>query len=220
MNFKTTLHFGKCLYTFLCKTRRELKNPFQINGICYDFDNQQLWGNFKTCSYCRQYLMLWFCSLTYLLLKCAFDTQVQTCRLGFCPLSVPFYLCLTHLWTLFLLFTLLQLSLPDVTNPHPLSLSLSPSIPPSLSLSLSLSLSPSLSPSLSLPPRWPSGKASASRAEDPGFESRLRRDFSEVESYQWLKKLALHWLPCQAPGVIGSALGLVGPVSVYCDWVR
>ena len=34
------------------------------------------------------------------------------------------------------------------------------------------------------------------------------------------KKLALHWLPCQAPGVIGSALGLVGPVSVYCDWVR
>ena len=29
-----------------------------------------------------------------------------------------------------------------------------------------------------LPPRWPSGKASASRAEDPGFESRLRWDFS------------------------------------------
>ena len=28
-------------------------------------------------------------------------------------------------------------------------------------------------------------KASASRAEDPGFESRLRRDFSGVESYQW-----------------------------------
>ena len=34
------------------------------------------------------------------------------------------------------------------------------------------------------------------------------------------QKLALQWLPCQAPGVIGSALGLVGPVSVYCDWVR
>ena len=34
------------------------------------------------------------------------------------------------------------------------------------------------------------------------------------------QKLALHWLPCQAPGVIGSALGLVGAVSVYCDWVR
>ena len=26
-------------------------------------------------------------------------------------------------------------------------------------------------------PRWPSGKASTSRAEDPGFESHLRRDF-------------------------------------------
>ena len=35
-----------------------------------------------------------------------------------------------------------------------------------------------------LPPRWPSGKASASRAEDPGFESRLRQDFFGVESYQ------------------------------------
>ena len=33
-------------------------------------------------------------------------------------------------------------------------------------------------------PRWPSGKASASRAEDPGFESSLRRDFFGVESYQ------------------------------------
>ena len=27
------------------------------------------------------------------------------------------------------------------------------------------------------PPRWSSGKAPASRAEDPGFKSRLRRDF-------------------------------------------
>ena len=33
-------------------------------------------------------------------------------------------------------------------------------------------------------------------------------------------KLELQWLPCQAPGVIGLVLGLVGPVSVYCDWVR
>ena len=30
-------------------------------------------------------------------------------------------------------------------------------------------------------------KASASRAGGPGFESRLRRDFFGVESYQWLK---------------------------------
>ena len=32
--------------------------------------------------------------------------------------------------------------------------------------------------------------------------------------------MTLQWLPCQAPGVMGSALGLVGLVSVYCDWVR
>ena len=31
---------------------------------------------------------------------------------------------------------------------------------------------------------WRSGKASASRAEDIGFESRLRRDFFGVDSYQ------------------------------------
>ena len=70
------------------------------------------------------------------------------------------------------------------------------------------------------PPRWPSGKASASRAEDPRFESRLRRDFFRGRVIPVTQKLALQWLPCQAPGVIGSALGLVGPVSVYCDWVR
>ena len=50
--------------------------------------------------------------------------------------------------------------------------------------------------------------ASASGAEDPGFESRLCQDFSD------------QWLPCQVPGGIGSVLGLVGPVSVYCDCVR
>ena len=32
-------------------------------------------------------------------------------------------------------------------------------------------------------------------------------------------KLALQWLPCQEPGIIGSVFGLVGPVSVYCDCV-
>ena len=37
------------------------------------------------------------------------------------------------------------------------------------------------------PPRWPSGTASTSRAEDPGFRSRLRRDFFGVKSYQWLQ---------------------------------
>ena len=60
-------------------------------------------------------------------------------------------------------------------------------------------------------------KTSASGAEDPGFESRLRRDFSGSSHTSDFKKLALQWLPCQAPGIIGSALGLVCPVSVYCE---
>ena len=63
-------------------------------------------------------------------------------------------------------------------------------------------------------------KAYASRAEDPGFESRMRLDFSRVKSYQWLQNWHLKWLPCQAPGVMGSSQGLVGQVSVYCGWVR
>ena len=62
-------------------------------------------------------------------------------------------------------------------------------------------------------------KIPGSRAEDPGFESRLRRGFSGSSHTSHLKTGA-PVLPCQAPGVIGSALGLVGPLSVYCDWVR
>ena len=58
-------------------------------------------------------------------------------------------------------------------------------------------------------------KASSSRAENPGFESRLRRDFSGLSHTSDSSEL-----PCQEPGIIGSVLGLVGPVSVYCDWVR
>ena len=53
---------------------------------------------------------------------------------------------------------------------------LNPLPPPSLSLSLSLSLSDRLV-GLGV-------KVSASRTEDPGSESRLRRDFSGVDSYQ------------------------------------
>ena len=54
---------------------------------------------------------------------------------------------------------------------------------------------------------WGGGGASAPKAEGPEFESRLRRDFSGSSDTS----------DCQASGVIGSALGLVGPVSVYCD---
>ena len=42
-------------------------------------------------------------------------------------------------------------------------------------------------------------KTSASRAEDPGFESRLRRDFFRARVIAATSKLALQWLPCQAP---------------------
>ena len=63
-------------------------------------------------------------------------------------------------------------------------------------------------------------KASTARPENPGFESRLRRDFFRGRVIPVISKLPLQWLPCRAPGIIGSALGLVGPVSVYCDWVR
>ena len=62
-------------------------------------------------------------------------------------------------------------------------------------------------------------KASAWRAEDPGFESHLRRDFSGSSDTSDFKNWHSSGHP-EAPGVIGSALGLVGAVSVYCDWVR
>ena len=62
-------------------------------------------------------------------------------------------------------------------------------------------------------------KACASRAEDPGSNPACAEIF-RGRVIPVTSKLALQWLPCQAPGVIGSALGLVGPVSVYCDWVR
>ena len=73
---------------------------------------------------------------------------------------------------------------------------------------------------LGLPPRWPSGKAYASRAADlcsiPVFTVELfpGRDISVTSN------LVLEWLPCLAPDSIVSSLRLVGSVSAYCDWVR
>ena len=60
-------------------------------------------------------------------------------------------------------------------------------------------------------------KAPASRAEDPGFEFRLRWDFS-WSNHTTDFKIGTPVATYQAPGIIRSAL--VGPVSVYCDWVR
>ena len=59
----------------------------------------------------------------------------------------------------------------------------------------------------------------ASKAEEHVFESRLRQDFSGSSPTSDLN-IGTQRLPCQAPGVIGSVLGLVGPVSVYCEWMR
>ena len=61
-------------------------------------------------------------------------------------------------------------------------------------------------------------KTSTSRAEDPKFDSLLRRgNFSALRHTNDLK---IGKLPSQALGVIGSAQELVGSVSGYCDWVR
>ena len=69
-----------------------------------------------------------------------------------------------------------------------------------------------------IPPRWPSGKASALWAADlvsiPAFAVDLFFKSSHTSDFE---KLILQWLPCKVPGVKGSALGLVGPVSVYCN---
>ena len=64
-------------------------------------------------------------------------------------------------------------------------------------------------------------RAPALRAEDPGFDSRLRReDFSGSSRTSDSKIGTPEASPHQAPGVIGSALELVSSVSVCCDWVR
>ena len=63
-------------------------------------------------------------------------------------------------------------------------------------------------------------KASTLRAEDLGFHSCLRCGNFCGSSHTSDLKIALQWLPCQVPGVMGSVLGLAGLVSVYCDWVR
>ena len=57
-----------------------------------------------------------------------------------------------------------------------------------------------------------------SREASLGFDFSLRHgEFFPGQDLPVTSKLALQWLSYLAPGVIGSALGLVGPVSVYCD---
>ena len=55
----------------------------------------------------------------------------------------------------------------------------------------------------------------------PGTESHFPYGaFSRLSHASDLKKWVLSWLTCLVPGVVGSVLGLAGPVSVHCDWVN
>ena len=62
-------------------------------------------------------------------------------------------------------------------------------------------------------------KACASRAEDPGFESHLRRDISGSSH---TGDLNIGTPVATLPGAWCYRVntGTVGPVSVYCNWVR
>ena len=61
-------------------------------------------------------------------------------------------------------------------------------------------------------------RASTLRPYDPGFDSRLRHGDLSGSSHTSDSKIGTQVLiSCQAPGVTGSALRLVGPVSVYID---
>ena len=66
-------------------------------------------------------------------------------------------------------------------------------------------------------PRWFSGKESSSKAADLGSVSRFAVDLLPGQVMPVTSNLALQLLPCQVSGAIGSALRMVGPVSVYCD---
>ena len=70
------------------------------------------------------------------------------------------------------------------------------------------------------PPRWPSGQGVRLESGRSRVRIPFSPEFFRGRVILVTRKLALQWLPCQAPGVIGSALGQVGPVSVYRDWVR
>ena len=58
-------------------------------------------------------------------------------------------------------------------------------------------------------------KASASKAEDPGFESRLRRDFFRVESYSWLNNWHSSGYPAWRLVLQGQCWGWL----VWCQYI-
>ena len=64
---------------------------------------------------------------------------------------------------------------------------------------------------------WPHGKMS--RAADLGSIPAFDVDLYHGRVMPVTEKLASQWLPCRAPGMVVSALGLAGPVSQCCDRV-
>ena len=69
-----------------------------------------------------------------------------------------------------------------------------------------------------LPPCWPSGQGVRLESGRSRVRIPLAPGFFQGRVIPVSSKLAFQWLPFQAPDVIGLALGLVGLVSVYCDW--
>ena len=63
-------------------------------------------------------------------------------------------------------------------------------------------------------------KATASRAAGLGFDSRLLHGDLSGSSHTSDLLIGTPATTLQVPIVITSALGLVGPVSAYCDWVK
>ena len=63
-------------------------------------------------------------------------------------------------------------------------------------------------------------KASDSRAEDPGCESRLRRDFFPRSSHTSDFKIGTPVATLPGARRYRVSAGTGRPVSVYCDWVR
>ena len=60
-------------------------------------------------------------------------------------------------------------------------------------------------------------RASASRVTDLVSVPPFGVDLFPGRDIPVTEKMVPQWLPCQAPGVIESALGRFGPVSVNCD---
>ena len=147
-----------------------------------------------------------------------FTSTNYTCVTGFLYFKSSSHTCVTSCSTLHQPFTpVLPFSLPYPNQPH-LSCqfhNLESKSTPELQAPL-----PCINRSISITCDFAFTPASARERKVPGSNPACAGIFFRGPVISMTSKLALQWLPCQAPVVMGSALGLVGPVSVYCDWVR